>query len=171
MAHDPQVKAQLKRLYVFDRCSLEQAAEKLKVSLPTARRWKREAEKMGDDWDKARDVQVMAGGELEDVAKGILAGFLIQYKTVMTELEGNTEISAVDKVQALTGLADSFSKMTASSKKLLPSIDELATAIRAVKLVFDVATERKPHLQADFLELLELLEPLLTTHFQSKGSK
>lgn len=171
MAHDPKIKTHLKRFYVFEHLSLEQASAKLGVSLATARRWKKEAEKQGDDWDKARDVQVMAGGELEDVAKGILAGFLIQYKAVMAELDANTEMPAVDKVQALTGLADSFSKMTSSSKRLLPAIDELATAVRAVKLVFDVAEQQKPHLQAEFLELLELLEPLLVTHFQSKGNK
>ncbi len=51
MAHDEKTKADVRRYYVFDCLTLELAAEKAKVSYNTARRWKREAEARGDNWD------------------------------------------------------------------------------------------------------------------------
>lgn len=41
MAHDEKTKAYVRRYYVFDCLTLEQAAEKAGVSYNTARRWKK----------------------------------------------------------------------------------------------------------------------------------
>jgi len=75
MAHDEKTKADVRRYYVFDCLTLEQAAEKAKVSYNTARRWKKEAEARGDNWDTVRDANTMASGKVEDVARGMLTHF------------------------------------------------------------------------------------------------
>lgn len=168
MAHDPSVKTAVRKHYVFDRLSLEQVAKKVGVSVPTVRRWKAEAEKQGDDWDKAQDVAVMVSGELEDVGKGILAGFLIQYKAVMEELRSNENLLATDKVAALGSLADSFAKMTASSKRLLPAVSESDAAMKTLELFAELIQTRKPALLAEFTDLLTAFEPILEAHFKGR---
>ncbi|QGM80672.1 DUF1804 family protein [Otariodibacter oris] len=157
MAHDPQVRVELRRYYVFDRFSLEQSAQKAGVSFGTARRWKNEALKAGDDWDKARDVQVMVGGDVEALATGLLSGFVVQYKTVMDELE-KSDIAPSTKIELLTGLADSFAKMTASSKKLIPSVSEMATALKVVEMFANKVKQQKPALLPDFMQIMSELE-------------
>lgn len=166
MAFDPQIKTNLRRYYVFERLTLEQSAERAGVSFGTARRWKREAELAGDDWEKARDVQVMAGSEIEDISKGLLAGFIIQYRTTMDEVQNNEEITSAAKVQLLSSLSDSFSKMTAASKKLIPQTSEMATAMKVIELFANVVKEKKPHLLSDFLELLDEMENTVQTQFK-----
>nr|WP_247646856.1 DUF1804 family protein [Haemophilus influenzae] len=80
MAHDEKTKADVRRYYVFDCLTLELAAEKAGVSYNTARRWKREAEARGDNWDKVRDANTMANGKVEDVARGMLTAFVLYFE-------------------------------------------------------------------------------------------
>ncbi|MEG9490752.1 DUF1804 family protein [Mannheimia indoligenes] len=166
MAHDVEVQKAVRQAYVFDRLSLEMAAERAGVSFGTARRWKSTAEKNGDNWEKARDVQAMASGGIESIAQGLLAGFLIKYRTLMTELEENTEMTTAAKVEALSALADSFAKMTASSKKLLPETSAMATAMRAIEMMANIVKTKKPHLLPDFLEMLDDLEVKFKKEFK-----
>ncbi|MDG6287547.1 DUF1804 family protein, partial [Glaesserella parasuis] len=93
---------------VFERFTLEQSAQKAGVSFNTARRWKTEAEKAGDDWDKVRDAQVMAGGEMDELSQSLLTGFILQYRATMEELKDNPKLSSKEKVALLSVLADSF---------------------------------------------------------------
>lgn len=157
MAHTPEIKALVRKYYVFDRLTLEQAAQKASVSLNTARRWRQDADKSGDNWEKARDVQVMVGGDIEALATGLLSGFVIKFKSVMEELE-EADLPVMDKVAKITELADSFSKMTASSKRLVPSVSETAVALKVVKLFAEKVKKHKPALLAEFIEITRLLE-------------
>ncbi|OOH92191.1 DNA-binding protein [Pasteurellaceae bacterium 15-036681] len=166
MAHDVSVQKAVRTYYVFDRLSLEMSADKAGVSFGTARRWKAKAEKDGDNWDKARDVQVIAGGGIENIAQGLLAGFLIKYRALMTELEENTEMSTEDKVKSMGALADSFAKVTASSKKILPSVSEQATAIRTVQIIVEKLKQRNPALLADFMAITGELETEFEREFK-----
>lgn len=155
MAHSPTVKTQLRRHYVFDRFTLEQAAEKVGVSFNTARRWKADAKASGDDWDKARDVQIMAGGELEDLSQSLLTGFLVQYRTTMDEIQTDKELNSKEKTALLSTLADSFTKMTAASKRILPDVSELAVALRTIELLGEFVQQNHPALLGDFLDVLD----------------
>lgn len=166
MAHDVEIQNAVRRYYVFDRLSLEMAAEKAGVSFGTARRWKANAEKTGDSWEKARDVQTMASGGIEHIAQGLLTGFLIKYRTLMTELEENEEMNTADKVDALSALADSFAKMTASSKKLLPETSAMANAMRTIELLANIVKTQKPHLLPEFLEMFDELEKQIQREFK-----
>ncbi|MDY4280043.1 MAG: DUF1804 family protein, partial [[Pasteurella] mairii] len=116
MAHDEKTKAHVRRYYVFDRLTLEQAAKKAGVAFGTARRWKLQAQDKGDNWDNVRDAQIMAGGELEDISRSLLTGFILQYRATMNEVQQNSELNSKEKVALLATLSDSFTKMTAASK-------------------------------------------------------
>lgn len=166
MAHDPKVKTTVRKHYVFDRFTLEQSAQKAGVSFGTARRWKTEAANAGDDWDKARDVQIMAGGEIADISQSLLTGFILQYRTTMDELQNDAELSSKDKVALLSCLADSFTKMTAASKRILPETSAMATAMRAIEMMANIVKTKKPHLLPDFLEMLDDLEVQFKKEFK-----
>ncbi|MEE3607556.1 DUF1804 family protein [Avibacterium paragallinarum] len=166
MAHDEKVRALVRRYYVFDRFTLEQAAQKAEVSFGTARRWKAQALNKGDDWDKARDVHIMAGGEVNMISQGLLAGFILQYRTTMDELQQNTELSAKDKVMLLAALADSFTKMTAASKRILPEVSELAVAMRTVELFGEYIHQHHSALMEPFIDALSGFGQTLNEEFK-----
>ncbi|MFV9215739.1 DUF1804 family protein, partial [Serratia fonticola] len=79
MAHSQDVRDKLRRAYVFNNLSLEIAAAQQGVSFATARRWKSAAADKGDDWDKFRAANLLAGGGMEDVARAVLMGLVVQY--------------------------------------------------------------------------------------------
>lgn len=155
MAHSPEIRDKVRRLYVFDRISLEIASLQCSVSMSTASRWKREAQDAGDDWDKMRAVQILAGGGVESVARAALAGFLTQYQSVMDAINTNPDIPAENKVQMLASLADSFNKTVSASKRVLPETSQLATAMEVVQKMAGFVRDKYPkHAQA-FVEVLE----------------
>ena len=167
MAHDEKTKADVRRYYVFDCLTLELAAEKAKVSYNTARRWKREAEARGDTWDKVRDASTMARGKVEDVARGMLTTFVLYFESTMDELRKTEDLPMSEKAKLIQGLGDSYSKMVASSKRLLPEVSELATAIKTVKLFGEYIQTNKPELTGDFLDLLNGFGETLSKEFKA----
>lgn len=166
MAFDPKVRAFVRRYYVFDRLTLEQAAQKANVSFNTARRWKADAKANGDDWDKVRDATIMAGGEADELSQSLLTGFLIEYRSTMTALKDDSELSSKEKVALLSCLADSFTKMTVASKRLLPEVSELAVALKTVELLGEYLQKSHPKLLGDFLEVLTGFGEVLDKQFK-----
>ena len=139
MAHEQSTRAELRRLYVFERLSLERAAELCKVSVATARRWKASAEKAGDDWERVRAAHTMA---------------VLQFKATMDEL-GNVKIDAAERVALLTSLSDSYNKAISANRKLLPETSRLATALEVINRLADYLKRKRPELLGAFLEVLE----------------
>ena len=120
MAHDEKTKAYVRRYYVFDCLTLEQAAEKAKVSYNTARRWKKEAEARGDNWDTVRDANTMASGKVEDVARGMLTTFVIYFEKTMEELRHAEDLPVQTKTtdkQVLDVIIDALNEFGAILKK------------------------------------------------------
>ncbi|MBE2895467.1 DUF1804 family protein [Pasteurellaceae bacterium HPA106] len=165
MAHDAKTKAHVRRYYVFEMLTLEQSAEKAGVSFGTARRWKKQAQNAGDDWDMVREAATMAGGQAEEVSRGLLTRFILHFTKVMDEVE-NAEMSPSEKAELLSGLGDSFTKMTAASKRILPEVSELATAMKTIELFGHYIQSKKPHLLSDFLDLLDGFGQTLNKEFK-----
>lgn len=155
MAHGQELKVELRRLYVFEQFDLQMSAEKVGVAISTARRWKQAAEKSGDDWDRMRDVNSIAGGKVEDVAKGILTRYLINTSNILQEIEDNDKLNVVERAQLLTNLGDSFTKMTAASKKLVPSVTKQAAGTEMIIEFTEYVKKHKPQILADVLDLME----------------
>ena len=166
MAHDEKTKAYVRRYYVFDCLTLEQAAEKAKVSYNTARRWKKEAEARGDNWDTVRDANTMASGKVEDVARGMLTTFVIYFEKTIEELRHAEDLPVSDKAKLIQGLGDSYSKMVASSKQLLPEVSELATAWKVIEMVTNLIKTKHPDLLPTFLSVLDDLENIVKQEFK-----
>lgn len=160
MAHAQATKDKLRRLYVFDRLSLEVAAGQCGVSFATARRWKDKAEAAGDNWEKLRAAHTMAGTELEDIARQLLTDLVLQFKATMEALS-QEDIPASERVTLLTSLSDSYNKAISANKKLLPETSRLAVALEVLEKFAAWLKTKRPELLGAFLDELEPFGALL----------
>ena len=161
MAHDPDTKTKLRQLYVFDQLSLEKAAQQAGVSYPTARRWKYQAKDFGDDWDKVRAAHTMAGTDIEDLARQIMTGLVLEFKTTMSLLASSQDIDPRERVELLTSLSDSYNKAVSANKKLMPETTRLAVALQVVEMLANYIEKEKPELLMAFMEVLQPFGQLL----------
>ncbi len=156
MAHPKSKRMALRSAYCYKALSLEEAAALVGVSIGTARRWKADALKAEDDWDKVKAASSLAGEGMEAVARQMLNDYVLQHRTLMERIGHDEAMSPGEKVEALSSLADSFAKTIAASKRILPETDELATALGIIRKLVDFTSQRFPqHAPA----LLEVLEP------------
>lgn len=155
MAYTAHNKAAARAAYIHDNLPLEQISAKLGISAPTLTRWKRDAKKQGDCWDKLRAANLMAGEGIESVQRQMLAEYVNQHKTLLESVLVQSDIATADKVRAISSLADSFTKMIAASRKILPETNELAIALDTLSLLGDYIRREFPHYGAAFVEVLE----------------
>ncbi|MBN3254303.1 DUF1804 family protein [Pectobacterium brasiliense] len=155
MAHPQEVRDKLRRAYIFGQMSLEIASAQAAVAFATARRWKKDAQDAGDDWDKLRAAHVIAGGGLEDIGRAVLTGLVTQYQTTLEMLNGAADIPPRERVELLASLADAFNKATSASKKILPETSELSVALEVIQLLSTFIRERhSKHLEV-FVSILD----------------
>lgn len=155
MAHNLETRRAVRASYVFEQLSLEVAALKHDIPMGTARNWKRAAAQAGDDWDKSRAAQMLAGGG-ETVVRQVLAGVMMQTNATLEEIQTNPDMSPMVKVQMLASLADSFAKMSSMSKRLMPETDKLGIGMDVLTKFAEFVGKQYPkHASA----LLEVLEP------------
>jgi len=155
MAHDKATRDRVRSAFVFDRLSLELAAAKAGVSYGTARRWKADARETGDDWDKAQAAQLLAGGTIEDIARQMLAGLVMQYQASMESITTDEKLKPGDKVSLLASLADAYNKTISASKRILPETSELATAMDVLQRLALFVKEHHPDQIGVFAEILD----------------
>lgn len=145
---------EVRKLYVFDRLSLDKASLIAKVAYSTAQRWKNEAKKAGDDWDDFRTAKIMSSGELEDVSQEMMTEFIIEFRSTMKIIKSE-DTDAKTRVSLLASLSDSYNKMIAGNKKLMPTVSKLAVAMQTLELFSRYIQHNKPSLLADFVELID----------------
>ncbi|QMT33462.1 DUF1804 family protein [Conchiformibius steedae DSM 2580] len=155
MAHPQETREKLRRLYVVEQQSLENAALMCGISAATARKWKYADREKGEDWDKQRTAYMMAGGGMEDVSRAILAGFLVQYQSTIEGLQADEAMPPAAKVESLTSLADAFNKTVSASRKVLPETNELATGMKVLMALGDYIGEHHPQHTAAFVDILD----------------
>lgn len=154
MAHSDDTRRAVRAAFVFDQLGLEIAAMKHQVPEATARRWKREAKAAGDDWDKARGAQFLAGGGPEEVARQTLAMFAQQAQAAMEMLQVDPDLSPVEKSKTLASLADAFTKFTSANRKFMPETDRLAVAMDVIRRLDAFVRESYPQHAGAFAEIL-----------------
>ncbi|KNC89695.1 DNA-binding protein [Trabulsiella odontotermitis] len=155
MAWPQEVKDKVRTGYIFDQLPLEMVALRCGVPHDTARRWKMQAAKNGDDWDKLRAAHTLAGDGLENVARTVLISLVVKCQATIEQLNKDPDVPAKQSVELLASLADSLSKAVSSSKKILPETDRLATALEVVQLLGAYISKKHPKLNAAFLDVLE----------------
>lgn len=155
MAHSDDTRRAVRAAYVFDQVSMELAAPMHGVPVATARRWKAEARRAGDDWDKARSAQMIAGGGIEDVVRQTLAVMVQQTQATAEAIQVAENMEPLIKVQALASLADSHTKMASVLKRMMPETDRLAVALDVIKRLLEFTKARYPGNAAGLAEMLE----------------
>lgn len=154
MAHGEDIRRAVRAAFIFQQLSLEVAAQKSGVPLATARRWKREALDVGDDWDKARAAQMIAGGGIEDVVRQTLAVVVQQVQSTIEAIQNAPDMPPAEKVKALASLADAYNKLMAASRRLMPETDRLAVATDVLRRLADFMRANYPQHAAAFAEIL-----------------
>ena len=154
MAHGEDTRRAVRAAYVFDQLGLEVAAVKEGVPTATARRWKREAKDAGDDWDKARSAQMIAGGGIEDVVRQTLAVMVQQVQATIESIQAAPDMDPTTKVQMLASLGDSYHKLANVSRRLMPETDKLAVAMDVIKRLDAFIRDNHPQQAGVFAELL-----------------
>lgn len=156
MAHPPETQAKLRAAYVYDRLGIEAAAEKVGVSVATARRWKREAETGGDDWERARSAARLAGDGTQTIAQLILDDYLAMHQATIESVREANDVPPIKKAEIMSRMADAFTKTMAAVSKASPQLNRLGIATDVLQRLSRFTAEVHPqHAEA----LLEVLEP------------
>lgn len=155
MARPPEERQAVRSAYIYDRQPLEEAAERANVPYATARKWKSAAAAEGDDWDKARAVASMTKRGASGVAEIILSDFLTLHASTMEALQAAGDIPALDRAEAMSRLADAFTKTMNAVAKAAPDLGRMAVAMEVMEeLVRYVREEHEDQVQA-FVDILE----------------
>lgn len=155
MAHSDDTRRAVRASFVFDQLTLEASTALHQVPVPTARRWKGEARRAGDDWDKAQAAQLLAGGGIEEIARQTMAAFIQQVQATTTALQADTDLPPAERAKLLASLSDSFAKLMVSNRRLMPETDRLAVAMDVIQRFGEFIAKRRPALAGEFVEQLE----------------
>jgi hypothetical protein len=155
MAHDGTKKREARKRYVFERQALPTIAITLTVSEATLRRWKRDAQAAGDDWDIARSANTIAGGGMDQLIIEVVQDYVTVHQATIEDLRNDPSLKAADKAKILSGLADSFIKTVSAAGRVSPKISELGVAMDVLKRLADHVAREHPSVAPVLLEVLE----------------
>lgn len=155
MAHGADKKREVRKAYVFARQSAPMIAATLGVSEGTIRRWKREAREAGDDWDRARAANTLAGEGLDALVAQVVEDFVVLYQATIDDVKEEEGLKAEDRVKLLASLADAFNKTLASAGKASPKLSALGIANDVLRRLGEFVARRYPQHGAAILEILE----------------
>lgn len=161
MARAPEEKTAVRHSYVHEKLSLEAAADKHGVPIGTARRWKATDPA---DWDKARAVNALSAAGASSVAQLVLADFLTMHQATVESLREAEGVKPLEKAEAMSRLADAFTKTMAAVAKAAPDLGRYAVA---VELLQDLATFTREQ----YPEHLEAVAVILEPFAQSTAAK
>lgn len=155
MAKPAEVRARVRKHYVFDRISLEQAAKLADVTYSTAKRWKTKAAEDGDDWDKVKSASALAGGDIEQLSQQILTEMLVQFNSVLELIKADDKMPAIQRVELLSSLMDNIHKSMSAMRRFLPETNALAIGMQVLRGMAEFVQTRFPQHGAAFVEILE----------------
>ena len=155
MAHANETRQALRRKYVYERKSMQQACAELDISHRSGQNWKAKAMREGDNWDHQRDAWLLAGEGQEFMARKILQDYLLQHEAVLKAIRDDKDLTAMQKVTCLTGLADAFTKTMNAVSRTTPTMNRLAIASEVVQVFARFIQENYPQHGPMLLEVLE----------------
>lgn len=164
MAYSKDDRDKVRHAYIFDKLPLDKCASLNGISYPTVRRWKKEAKAVGDDWDKVRTAHTLSH-EMEAKSVQILTKFILLFEKASEHIEGDS-LPATEQVKLLASLADSYTKITSSNKKMMPTIDRLAIAMTVMEMLGAYIQKTKPEAMPIFVEILVPFGEVLSREFE-----
>lgn len=155
MAHKEELVIAVRGSYVYERLNLTAAASEHDVNYQTARRWKAKAKTNGDDWDKARAAARVASGGLGDITQQLIEDFGFLFQKTIEEVK-KSDADPIKKAEAMSRLADAYTKTMKAASSGSPKINELAVALRTIKEFSKFVREKSPE---DIERFALLLDP------------
>lgn len=166
MAYTQEDKDKVRKAYIFDKLPLDKVVSLHGISYATVQRWKKQAFDNGDDWDKVKSAQTLAGGEIEDVARQILTDFILLFQNLSGEIKSDTNTSPIEKAKILASLSDSYNKTIGANRKLMPVTDKLAIAMTVMEMLGAYIQKTKPEAMPIFVEILVPFGEVLSREFE-----
>ena len=154
MAHPIEKRNAVRGAYVHKRLPLQAAAEEAGVSYNTARDWKKAAKTEGDDWDRARSAARLASGGLGEITPIVIEDFVLLFQSTVEALK-NGEVDPIKRAEALSRLADAYTKTMKAASAGDPKLAELAVALKVVEELTKFIRDRFPDRLPAFAQILE----------------
>lgn len=154
MAHPKETRHQLRKLFI-EGMALSAASAMAGVSYESARAWKAQAQKEGDDWDTTRAAFSLSGKNIGDINTQLVEQIARQVVIVTREIDEGA-LDAVTKVKLLSQISDAYSKFSLAFGKINPEIGGLSIALDVLKTITQHLSEHdraalealKPHIDA-----------------------
>jgi hypothetical protein len=129
MAHSQETKDKLRDDFINKRLPLTTLANKYAISYATAQSWKKQAKENGDNWDGAKSASSIAKGG--DIAQQSVQDFEALFDAVYQEVM-SSDLSALEKVQALATLSDAKIKTVKAAGMQDPAKAKLGIALETL---------------------------------------
>lgn len=127
------------------------------VPYATAVSWKRADKERGDDWDTARRARQMAGAGAQDMFGQILEEIGVQYLSALEMVKGDSEMTPATRGELLVKMVDGLSKAAKLAGLVSPEVNELAVAMKVIRIINDYIAEHHPELRLPFVDLMSEL--------------
>lgn len=124
------------------------------VPYSTATSWKAADKKAGDDWDIARRARQMAGAGAQEMFSTILEEVGSQFTHTLELIKSSEDIAPMERGELLIKMVDGLSKAAKLAGLVSPEINELAVAMRIIRLQNEYVGEHAPHLRLEFINLM-----------------
>lgn len=158
MAYSQAVKDKVRQAYIHQRLPLAEAAAAHKIPYNTARTWKRECKRNGDDWDRARTAARLVKGGISEVTSAFLEEFVILFQNTVNGLNEKgkqDEVDHIEVAEALSRLADAYTKTVKSVTASSPQLNKLTIALEVVEMLTNHIREHHPDRLKEWVDLLE----------------
>lgn len=169
MAYSEDVRAQVRNAYIFESMSIDKAAMFADVKPQTALRWRAQAKKVGDDWDKLRDAHLIVGKGASNAARTGLTSLMVLIQSTIERINDNPDLDPLKAAQAIASVTDSLHKTMLASKRLLPESSELVIAMAVIEdFILFLQTKHKKLLPS-FIDVLTDFGSAIEKKYGGKG--
>ena len=124
------------------------------VPYSTAVSWKTADKKAGNDWDIARRARQMSGAGAQEMFAQILEEVGTQFVHVIDLIKSSTDMNVAVKAELLIKSVDALSKAAKLAGLVSPEINELAVAMKVIRLQTEHIGEHAPDLRLRFIDLM-----------------
>ena len=167
MAYSDDKRYAVRNSYVFERLPLSAASEKHDIPYNTVRGWKKKSRINGDDWDKARSASRLAQKGLGDFTDVVLEEFALLFKTTINDLKEKDSADPIKRSEAISRLADAYTKTVKAAGLVNPRISQLGTALETLKLFSKFISDQFPEQIETFVTILEQFAPVISQEFSA----
>lgn len=154
MAYSPEKISQARAAYVYEALNREAISDKFNVPVSTIARWKRDALKNGDNWDRARSAARLSAEGVEAVTSVVLEDFVLSFQVLMKEIKEDNDLTSRERLDMLASLADIYSKTINAIAKGNPKLDKLSFAADLLRNLVQYVQENFPQHAAAMEQIL-----------------